>query len=111
METSSINTYYPFAPVHPYDILEAELEARGISKKAFAQQIGMKPSNFSRMLSLRGELSSEMALKFEEVLDIPYLDWMRYQEAYLKDKRRQQKNSEPKYNLIPYDCHAYRPSV
>ena len=111
METNNMNTYCPFTPVHPYDILEEELEARGISKKAFAQQIGMKPSNFSRMLSFRGELSSEMALKFEEVLDIPYLDWMKYQEAYLKDKRRLQKNTEPKYNIIQYDYHAYRPTV
>ncbi|MDE6444364.1 MAG: hypothetical protein K2K64_08110 [Muribaculaceae bacterium] len=87
METNEIKDYYrPQEPVHPFDILEDELEAREISKKDFAIRIGMQPSNFSRMLKNRGDLSSELALKLEMQLGIPYLHWMKFQEDYLRDK-------------------------
>lgn len=88
METNEKTPYLPIEPVHPYEILEDELRARGISKKEFASRLGMKASNFSRMLKDRGSLSSEMALRLEKELEIPYLDWMRYQETYLKDVER-----------------------
>ncbi len=85
METNNQNQFFPSSPIHPYDILQDELKARGISKKEFAAQIGMKPSNFSRMLKAKGNLSSETALKLEEVLGITYSLWMKLQEEYIKD--------------------------
>lgn len=85
MATNDTMEYKPFHPVHPFEILEDEIKARGISKKAFAESIGMKPSNFSRMLKMRGELTSEMSMKLESALGIPYIDWMRFQEEYMKD--------------------------
>lgn len=85
METNKTTSYIPSAPVHPFDIVEDEIAARGLTKKEFAECIGMKPSNFSLMLKKKGELTSEMALKLEAALDIPYRHWMRYQEQYLKD--------------------------
>ena len=88
METNKTTSYTPSAPVHPFDIVEDEIVARGLTKKEFAESIGMKPSNFSRMLKKKGELTSEMALKLETALDIPYRHWMRYQEQYLKDCAR-----------------------
>lgn len=93
METNKITSYTPFAPVHPFDIIEDEIIARGLTKKEFAECIGMKPSNFSRMLKKKGELTSEMALKLEAALDIPYRHWMRYQEQYLKDCARHKLSS------------------
>ncbi len=85
METNKKDQFFPSSPIHPYDILEDELKARDIHKKDFAQLLGMKPSNFSRMLKARGNLSSETAMKLEEILGIPYSMWMKLQEAYLKD--------------------------
>lgn len=88
METNKTTSYIPSSPVHPFDIVEDEITARGLTKKEFAESIGMKPSNFSRMMKKKGELTSEMALKLEAALDIPYRHWMRYQEQYLKDCAR-----------------------
>ncbi len=108
METNNINEYVPFSPVHPFEILEEELSARGITKKDFALQIGMKPSNLSRMLSNKGELSSEMALKLEIALGIPYLEWMRLQEAYIKDKMRtERRNGSPVFLPTPGTVACY----
>lgn len=85
METNNQDQFLPSSPIHPYDILEDELIARNIHKKDFAPLLGMKPSNFSRMLKARGNLSSETAMKLEEILGIPYSFWMKLQEAYLKN--------------------------
>lgn len=98
METNEVKAYVPFRPVHPFDILKEELDARGISQKEFAEMIDMKASNFSRMLKAKGELSSETAFKLEKALGIPYSFWMGFQEKYLRDrmnieKREQRENS------------------
>lgn len=85
METNETKEYIPFAPVHPFDILKDELKARGIRNKDFAKSIGMAPSNFSRMLKAKGELTSEMAMKLEAQLGIPYLHWMGFYEDFIKD--------------------------
>ncbi len=85
METNEKTCYTPFSPVHPFDILKDELEARGISHKDFAESIGMAPSNFSRMLTTRGKLTSNMAMKLEASLGIPYKDWMGFQESFIRD--------------------------
>lgn len=98
METNEVNAYVPFHPVHPFEILKEELDARGISQKEFAESIGMKASNFSRMLKAKGELSSEMAFKLEDSLGIPYSHWMGFQEKYLRDQKLIE---ERKYNSKP----------
>lgn len=77
--------FFPSTPIHPFDILVDELKARGISKKDFASQLGMKASNFSRMLKAKSSLSSETAIKLEKLLGIPYSQWMLFQEEYIKD--------------------------
>lgn len=88
METNNIFDHRPFSPIHPFEIVEDEIEARGLTKKEFAEAIGMKPSNFCRMMKKKGTLTSEMALKLESALGIPFSHWMRYQEEYLKDSSR-----------------------
>ena len=84
---NEVKAYVPFHPVHPFEILKEELEARDISQKEFAESIGMKVSNFNRMLKAKGELSSEMALKLEDSLGIPYSHWMGFQEKFIRDQR------------------------
>lgn len=85
MEINKKNTFVPLKAIHPFDILKEELRARGIKGKDFACQIGIQPSNFSRMIKNKGEITYEMAKKFEEALDIPYLHWMKLQDAYRED--------------------------
>ena len=85
MET---NNYIPSHPVHPFEILKDELAAQGIRQKDFAKSIGMRDSNFSRMLREMPDLTPELALSLEKELGIPFSDWMHYQERYMKDKVR-----------------------
>lgn len=85
MVTSRGNEVKPMSPVHPFRILKGELEARGIKQKDFAERLGMKPSNFSRMINSDAELTPSLAIKLENELGIPYIHWMRMMGAYYKD--------------------------
>ncbi len=77
--------FLPSSPIHPFDILVEGLKARGISRKEFAAQLGMKASDFSSMLKAKSSLSSEITIKLEKLLGIPYSLWMKLQDGYLKD--------------------------
>jgi addiction module HigA family antidote len=68
--------------LHPGEILMDELEARGIKKMAFAQQLNMKPGHFSELLHGKRHISAATALKLEKLLDIPAEYWMRIQVYY-----------------------------
>lgn len=80
--------WIPSRAVHPFDMLKEELVAREIRQGDFAQQLGMKASNFSRMIKNKEELSTELALKLEDLLDIPARLWTGLQIQYHRDKMR-----------------------
>jgi antitoxin HigA-1 len=68
--------------LHPGEILVDELEARGIKKTVFAEQLGMKPGHFSELLHGKRHVSAATALKLEKLLDISAEYWMRVQVYY-----------------------------
>jgi len=68
--------------LHPGEVLAMELEARGMRKSAFAENLGMKPSHFSELLHSKRHISAAIALKLEKLLDIPAEYWMRIQVYY-----------------------------
>lgn len=68
--------------LHPGDILMDELEARGIKKIVFAEQLDMKPGHFSELLHAKRNVSAATALKLEKLLDISAEYWMRVQVYY-----------------------------
>lgn len=83
METNK--HYIPSKPVHPFDILRDELAARGISHKDFALRLGMKASNFSRMLKEKGNVDARLALDLERETGIPCDEWLGLYTEYLRD--------------------------
>lgn len=85
METSRIDNKAPHRAVHPSEIIKDELDARSMSKKEFADRIGMKPSNLSRLLRGDTDITIALAEKLEEVLDIPASFWLRMQSTYNSD--------------------------
>lgn len=83
METNK--HYIPSRPVHPFDVLRDELAARGISYKDFASRLGMKASNFSRMLKAKGNVDARLALALEHETGIPCNEWLGLYTEYLRD--------------------------
>ncbi|MBQ9677329.1 MAG: HigA family addiction module antidote protein [Prevotella sp.] len=61
----------PFMAVHPGMMIKPELEERGISQKDFAKMLGTQPSHLSEVLNGKRALSTELAMKIEEVIGLP----------------------------------------
>jgi HTH-type transcriptional regulator/antitoxin HigA len=68
--------------LHPGEVLEMELKARGLVKSAFAMDIKMYPSHMSDILKGKRNITEEIALKIEKVLGISAEFWMRLQVEY-----------------------------
>lgn len=93
--------YIPVHPVHPYDILQNELKARGISNRKFAIRIGLSPRKFHKMLYGKGRLGIELAKKLERELNIPAKHWLRFMERYIRDKKLIEKSKYVNPNRTP----------
>lgn len=68
--------------LHPGEVLEMELIARGLTKSKFAMDIKMYPSHMSYILKGKRNITEDIALKIENVLGISAEFWMRLQVEY-----------------------------
>ena len=59
-----------------------EIEAREVSKKDFAAQLGLHPSQLSELIKGKRHVSATLALKLEKLWDISADFWMRMQVQY-----------------------------
>lgn len=55
-----------------YKHLKEEIEIRGIKTKFIAKQIGISPSYLGQVLNGSRKLSTDVAIKASQVLDIPF---------------------------------------
>lgn len=68
--------------LHPGEVLEMELMARGITKSRFAMDIKMYPSHMSDIIKGKRNITEEIALRIEGILGISAEFWMRLQVEY-----------------------------
>jgi antitoxin HigA-1 len=68
--------------LHPGEIIAMELEARGIKKNFFAEQLAIRPSQLSELLHEKRHVSATLALKLEKLLGIEAEYWLRLQSSY-----------------------------
>lgn len=61
---------YSAIPVYAGEIIKEELEARGISQKELAENLGVSYTMLNEILNGKRPLSSEVALLVEAALDI-----------------------------------------
>lgn len=73
---------------HPGEVLAAELEERGITQKAFAKQIGMRPSHLSELINGKRNVTMAIADKLQEALGIDAQSWMNLQIQYNYDIKK-----------------------
>lgn len=85
MATIRIDNTTPLIATHPLDVVKEELAARGISKKEFADRLGLKASNLSRMFREKQAITVPFAEKLEEQLGIKTSFWLNMQDKYCKD--------------------------
>lgn len=87
-------------PVHPGEILKEELKERGLTQKAFAEQIGMRPSHLNELLKGKISVTIAIADKLQQALGIDSQSWINLQTQYnydLKALEETEKSQSPKY--------------
>ena len=78
------NNIEPSTPIHPGEMIKDELEYRGISQKALANEIRLPPSILNEVLNGKRAVNTEYVLLFEAALGIEADLWLRLQSDYNK---------------------------
>ena len=78
------NNLMPSEPIHPGEMIKDEIEFRGISQKALADEIGISPSVLNEVLNGKRAVTTEYALLLEAALGIEADLWLRLQMDYNK---------------------------
>ena len=83
------NNLTPHYTTHPGEVLKDETEARGISQKVLAENIGMSYKVLNDIFNERRSLSIETAMLFEAALGIPASTLLALQTQYDMAKAKQ----------------------
>ncbi len=79
------NKLTPSQAIHPTEILNEELKARGIKINDFAKMMNMPLSEIINLINGNLDLNEDMAIKLEECLQIPCSFWLNSQNSYYYD--------------------------
>jgi addiction module HigA family antidote len=105
---STIYTYNPNYAIHPGETLKEALEERQMSSKEFSIRTGKPVKTISEIINAKSGITSEMAVRFEKVLNISANFWIKkqanYNEFIAKEKYIQDDIQEAKEwaRLFPY---------
>lgn len=77
-----ISELTPPVATHPGEILEDELQARGLKQKEFAIQIGMQKSQLNEIINGKRSVNAEVATLLEASLNISAGYWLNAQNNY-----------------------------
>jgi addiction module HigA family antidote len=75
MVATTLNQYTPDYAIHPGEILEETLEARGITRTAFAERTGLSLKTVSQIIHGKAPVTPETAIHFERVLGVSANIW------------------------------------
>lgn len=78
------NNFSPSNLIHPGEMIKDELQYRGITQKALAQEIGMSGSVVNEILNGKRTVTVEFAMLLEAALGIEADLWLRLQADYNK---------------------------
>jgi addiction module HigA family antidote len=78
------NNMTPFEPTHPGEVLQEELDERGITPSQLAQRIGLPESVITAIITEKKPVTTEYAMLLEAALDIDADFWLNMQSAYDK---------------------------
>ena len=76
------NQYFPQTIFHPGKTLEEKLDEMGMGPKEFAIRTGKPEKTIIAILKGNSSITPDMAVLFENVVNIPAHFWINYQRAY-----------------------------
>ncbi len=90
----------PFEATHPGTVILDEINARNISQKELAHELGVLPTFLNEILKGKRAITADFAIILEKSLGISADYWMRFQTQYDIDKARLKEKNVRKIELI-----------
>ena len=78
--------------IHPGEMIKDEINARGMTQKDLAQQMGVSYTVFNEILNGKRPVTTEYALLLEAALGTPASIWIGLQADYNMQKAKQDKS-------------------
>ena len=88
-------------PTHPGDILQEELEERGISLSQLARDLRVPAARVRLVLKAQRPMTSDLALRLERYLGASAQFWMNLQIAYDLATTKQDLGKQIEHEVIP----------
>ncbi len=98
--TSSANNMMSSELIHPGEMIKDELQARGLTQKELAQQMGVSYTVFNEILNGKRPVTTEYALLLEAILGTSATIWLGLQADYNMQKTRQDKAFMRRLNAL-----------
>ncbi|MCY7356106.1 MAG: HigA family addiction module antidote protein [Rudanella sp.] len=93
-------------PIHPGEMLLDELEARSLSQKELATQVGVSPAFVNALIHGKRSVSLALAMKLETALEVNASFWLNAQRNYNRTVAYQKAKKELEQLRIPVSRHA-----
>jgi HTH-type transcriptional regulator/antitoxin HigA len=90
----------PYEATHPGTVIMDEIDARNISQKELAHELGVLPTFLNEILKGKRAITADFAVLLEKSLGIPADYWMKFQCQYDIDRARLKEKNVRKIELI-----------
>ncbi|TAE28878.1 MAG: addiction module antidote protein, HigA family [Cytophagales bacterium] len=106
MLDQNISEIFLAEPIHPGEMLQDELEARSLSQRELAAQLGVSPAFVNALIHGRKSVSVSLAMKLEKALEINASFWLNAQRNNNRTLAYQKAKQELEHLHVPAARHA-----
>ena len=82
MDNQFVNEYRPDYAVPPGEVLEFELDLRGMKQQELAKRTGLTPKHIGAIVNAKSAITPETAIKLERAIGMPAQYWMNLESQY-----------------------------
>ena len=104
MAKHSINQYMPDYIVSPGEVLEFELQMRGMTQHELAKRTGLTPKHIGSVVNAKSAITPETAIKLERAIGMPVQYWMNLESQYQEALARAEEHKKLTTNLDWLKC-------
>ncbi len=82
MDNQLLNDFQPDYAVSPGEVLEFELDMRGMKQQELAKRTGLTPKHIGAIVNSKSSITPETAIKLERAIGMPAQYWMNLETQY-----------------------------
>lgn len=88
MHKQTLNEYKADYAVPPGEVLELELETRGIKQKELAKRTGLMSKHIGALINAKSTITPDIAIKLERAIGMPAQYWLNLESQYQEASAR-----------------------